>query len=145
MYIKQIFAYIENRPGRLEEFIRVLSDAGIDLVGISLADTTDFGILRAIVDKTDLAVEKLREHGISANVTNVLAAAVPDAPGGLAGALALLRENGISVEYLYSLVRRISDAAVIILKVDRPDEAAALLAEKGARLLGQEDIAADGR
>ncbi len=140
MFIKQISVFIENRHGRLEEFTTLLGENGIDLIALSIADTTNFGILRAIVADNEKALRLVRDHGYTANLTEVLAVAVPDSPGGLAGVLTMLRDGSISIEYLYSFVRRVGKDAIIIFRVDQPEKAAALLQEKGVRLLSQEEI-----
>lgn len=140
MFIKQISVFIENRRGRLEEFTTLLGENGIDLIALSIADTTNFGILRAIVADNERALGLVRDHGYTANLTEVLAVAVPDSPGGLAGVLTMLRDGSISIEYLYSFVRRVGKDAIIIFRVDQPEKAAALLQEKGVRLLSQEEI-----
>lgn len=135
MFIKQISVFLENRKGRMVEFTSLLGQNNIDLVALSIADSTNFGILRAIVDDNDKAVEVLRDGGFTANLTDVLAVAVPDTPGGLSEALATLDGGGISIEYLYSFVRRMGNNAVIIFKVDKPEEAGRLLLESGVHLL----------
>ena len=140
MFIKQISVFIENRHGRLEEFTTLLGENGIDLIALSIADTTNFGILRAIVADNEKALRLVRDHGYTANLTEVLAVAVPDSPGGLAGVLTMLRDGSISIESLYSFVRRVGKDAIIIFRVDQPEKAAALLQEKGVRLLSQEEI-----
>lgn len=140
MYINQISVFIENRQGRLEELTALLGENNVDLIALSIADTTDFGILRAIVSDNSKALALLREHGYTANLTEVLAVAVPDSPGGLSSALQLLREGDISIEYLYSFVRRVGHDAIIIFRVDQPVAAAKLLQEKGVRMLAQDEI-----
>ena len=141
MYIKQISAFIENSHGRLTDFTDILGAEGVDLIALSIADTTNFGILRAIVADSEKAIKAIREKGFTANITEVLAVAVPDVPGGLAGVLALLRDNDISIEYLYSFVRKVGNDAIIIFRVDQPDKTGRLLLEKGIKLLTQEEIA----
>ena len=141
MFVKQITLFIENRPGRLSEFTALLAAHDIDLVAISVADTTHFGILRVIVNDCDRAAEVLRDSGYTVNLTDVLAVAVPDTPGGLAHVMALLYEKQIAIEYLYSLVRRVGHQAVIIVRVDKRQEAVELFVEKGVKLILQSDIA----
>ena len=141
MNIKQISVFIENRHGSLTDFTTLLGENGIDLIALSIADTTNFGILRAIVSDNDKALGIVRDKGYTANLTEVLAVAVPDVPGGLANVLALLRDNDISIEYLYSFVRRVGNDAIIIFRVDQPEKAGNLLIQKGIRLLNQEEIA----
>ena len=141
MLVKQISVFLENKKGRLAKLTRVLGETGIDLIALSIADTTNFGILRAIVSDNEKTLKVVRDKGYTANLTEVLAVAVPDVPGGLAGVLKLLRDNDISVEYLYSFVRRVGNDAIIIFRVDQPERAGNLLRDKGVRLLEQDEIA----
>ena len=134
MFIKQISVFIENRHGRLTEFTKLLGKNDIDLIALSIADTTNFGILRAIVSDNDKALK-------ISNLTEVLAVAVPDVPGGLDGVLQLLSDNDIFIEYLYSFVRRVGNDAIIIFRVDQPERCAQLLKDNGIRILEQNEIA----
>ncbi len=140
MFIRQISVFIENRKGRLAEFCRLLGENGIDMVAVTIADTTSFGILRAIVDDTDKAVKVLREANYAVTVTEVLAVAIDDEPGGLAVALEKLRDAGISVEYLYSFVRHVGDQCVILFRVDDPTHAIKVFNEGGVRLLSFDEV-----
>ncbi|MGI6152088.1 MAG: ACT domain-containing protein [Christensenellales bacterium] len=140
MFIRQISVFIENRKGRLAEFCRLLGEHEIDMIAITIADTTSFGILRAIVDDTDRAVKVLREANYAVTITEVLAVAIDDRPGGLAFALEKLRDAGISVEYLYSFVRHIEGQCVILLRVDDPTLAVKALKDGSVRLLSFEEI-----
>jgi hypothetical protein len=142
MYVKQISIFIENTPGRLADVTRVLADNKIDLVSLSIADTTNFGILRGIVADPDAAREVLAEHGYTVKVTDVLALSVPDKPGGLADILDKLAQKDIALEYMYSFVRRSGDHALIIIRVDKPDEAVRVLAEAGVKTLSQDEVRA---
>ena len=140
MSIKQMSVFLENRLGALAEFTAFLAEKNIDLFAMSLADTTDFGIVRTIVDDTDRALALVKEQGYTANVTPVLAVAVQDTPGGLSSALAALHEGNVSIEYLYSFVRRVNHNAVIIFRVSDAEGAERILLDKGLSLLGQEEI-----
>ena len=140
MCIKQISVFVENRPGSLYEFCDMLGKNGIDLIALSVADTTDFGILRAIVNDNEKALALAKEKGYTASLTDVLAVSVSDSPGGLAGALQALRAGGISIEYLYSLVRRVNHNAIIVFRVENPAEAEKILCATGFTLLSQSDI-----
>lgn len=140
MFVKQISVFLENRQGRLEEWTTLLGQNGVDLIALSIADTTDFGILRAIVNDNEKAIRLMHDSGFTASLVDVLAVAVPDAPDGLARVLRLIKERDISIEYLYSLVRRVGSNAIIIFRVDRPEDAAGLLEENGVRLLTHEQI-----
>ncbi|MEF9878567.1 MAG: acetolactate synthase [Clostridia bacterium] len=140
MYVKQISVFIENTPGRLAHFTKLLGDNHIDLVSLSVADTTHFGILRGIVADYEQAVKLISDNGYTVKLTDVLAVNVADRPGGLADVLKVLAENEIGVEYLYSFVRNAGDHALIIFRVDKLDEAADVLAQAGIKLLSQDEV-----
>jgi hypothetical protein len=142
MSVKQISVFLENRQGALADFCTLLGEEKIDLIALSIADTTDFGLLRAITGNSEAMLRLAKKKGYTAKVTEVLAVAVPDEPGGLAVALNLLRNAGISVEYLYSLVRRINRQAIIVFRVDKPAEAERIFKRQNLRLLGQDEIEA---
>jgi len=142
MYIKQISVFIENTPGRLAEFTHLLGKEQIDLISLSIADTTSFGILRGLVADYERAVRIIANAGYTVRVTDVLAASVPDEPGGLAKVLAILSEKGVSVEYLYSFIRNAGHNALIILRVEEIDKAAALLEAHGVKTLSQDEVSA---
>jgi len=140
MYVKQISVFIENTPGRLADFTKLLGEHQIDLVSLSIADTTHFGILRGIVADYERAEKLISEAGYTVRLTDVLAASVPDEPGGLAKVLGMLSENGISIEYLYSFVRNAGKNALIIFRVEELDRAAQVLTNNSVRLLTQEEV-----
>jgi len=140
--VKQISVFLENSKGRLADMTKTLGDAGIDLLALSIADTTNFGILRAIVNDTDKAMSVLKSEGYTANTTEVLAVIVPDAPGGLANVLALLNNADVNVEYLYSFVRKAGENALILFKVNQVAEAAKVLSDAGMTMLDQAEILA---
>jgi len=140
MYVKQISVFIENLPGKLAHFTKLLGNHHIDLVSLSLADTTHFGILRAIVAEYEEAVRLISENGYTVKLTDVLAVSVPDRPGGLAHVLGMLSAQNIVVEYLYSFFRNVGDHALIIFRVDKLPEAEKILMDAGIKLLGQDDV-----
>jgi len=142
MFVKQISVFIENTPGRLAEVTQILAANNIDLVSLSIADTTNFGILRGIVAEPEKTAALLSEHGYTVKLTDVLAVYVPDKPGGLAQILTMLSNERIALEYLYSFVRNANDFALIIFRVDQPQAARTLLTQAGVKLLTQRDIAA---
>lgn len=141
MFVKQISVFLENRQGRLAEFTSILSKNSIDLIAISVADTANFGIIRAVVaGDYEKATSVLHENGYTANLTDVLAVGVPDEPGGLAKVLQLLDAENVSIKYLYSLVRRVGDDAVLIFRVDDNEKTAALFAQNGIKMLSHSEI-----
>ena len=127
MKVEQISIFIENKSGRLAEITRILGEASINIRALSLADTTDFGILRLIVDNVEKAKDVLKERGFTVNKTEVVAVEVPDRPGGLATILQTLDAGQINVEYMYAFVERCGGNAVIIFRFDETDKAIAAL------------------
>lgn len=140
MKVQQISIFIENIPGRLAEVSRVLGKAGVNIRALSLADTSDFGVLRLIVDKTDRAKEVLAEHQFTVTKTDVVAVEVPDRPLGLAEILEILDLAGITVDYLYAFLERMGDNAVIIFRFDNVDEAVKILQQAGIKILPGERV-----
>ena len=138
--VKQISVFLENKKGRVAELTRVLADHHIDLIALSISDTTEFGILRCIVSDTDAAVHASREAGFTTSTTQVLAVEVPDHPGGLAAVMDCLKAGEISVEYLYSFVRKTDENALIIFRVDDQERAISVLESSGVKLLSQEQV-----
>ena len=140
MSVKQISIFMENRPGRISAVTKLLGEGGIDIRAMALADTTDFGILRIIVDDEEKCVKLLSEAGYSARATAVVAVGFDDKPGALASVMQVLYENNISVEYMYSFISKEAGKAYIMLRVDDNDAAAAALEEKGFTLLNSGDL-----
>lgn len=140
MHVKQISVFIENTPGKLAAFTKLLGENGIDLVSLSVADTTNFGILRGIVADYERAVQLIADNGYTVKLTDVLAVKVPDTPGGLAEVLDALADNNIVVEYLYSFVRSAGNHALIIFRVDQLEEAEAILEKAGVQMLSQQEV-----
>ncbi len=142
MLVEQIAVFLENKSGRLAEITRILAENGINIRALSVADTADFGILRLIVDKVDLAKEVLRQGGFTVGKTYVLAVEVPDKTGGLAGVLKVAHGEGLNVEYMYAFVNKSGANAVLIFRFDDMDKALTVLKEKGLTLLTGEQICA---
>lgn len=138
--IKQISVFVENKKGRLAKITDVLGQGGIDLIALSIADTTNFGIMRCIVSDPDKAIALLKNGGFTASTTDVIVAEVTDKPGGLAHVLSLLDKADISVEYLYSFVRTRSENALILFRVEDITAATDALLKGGVKLLSEEDI-----
>lgn len=140
MKVEQISIFIENKSGRLAEVTRILGEAGVNIRALSLADTSDFGILRLIVDRTDLAKSTLKDQGFTVNKTEVIAVEVPDRPSGLYGILQALDEGGVNVEYMYAFVERCGENAVIIFRFDDPEEAIRVLVGHDIKVLEGERV-----
>ena len=140
MKVEQISIFIENKSGRLAEVSRTLGEAGVNIRALSLADTSDFGILRLIVDKTDLAKSALKERGFTVSKTEVVAVEVPDRPMGLSGILQILDRSEVNVEYMYAFVERCGENAVIIFRFDEPEAAIEVLTQNGVKVLEGERV-----
>lgn len=138
--IKQISVFVENKKGRLAKITEVLGQGGVDLVALSIADTTNFGIMRCIVSDPEKAIAMLKNNGFTASTTDVIVAEVTDQPGGLAQVLRLLDQADISVEYLYSFVRTPNTNALILFRVEDIDTATKALQNGGIKLLSEQDI-----
>ena len=140
MFIDQISVFMENQKGRLSSLTRILADNGIDLVALSIADTADYGIMRAIVNDTPGAEKALRAAGFMVSTTRVLGVVVPDTPGGLSDVLEIFSRGDVSVEYLYSFVRHQGKNALIMFKVTPVEKAVELLEKAGIELVTQEQV-----
>lgn len=134
MFIKQISVFLENKSGRLAAVARLLAEEKINIRALSIADTSDFGILRLIVDQPDKACEALKRGGFTVSATEVLAVAVPDTPGALAPALAVLEAADINIEYLYAFVAKCADLAMVLFKVSDTERAKAVLRKAGFKV-----------
>lgn len=140
MHVKQISVFIENSPGTLADFTALLGRENIDLVSLSIADTTHFGILRAIVADHERAVKIIGDAGYTVRLTDVIAASVPDTPGGLSQVLHILSAANIEIEYLYSFVRSAGKNALIVFRVGELEKAAQVLKAQNIQLLTQEEV-----
>ncbi|MDD2401532.1 MAG: amino acid-binding protein [Clostridia bacterium] len=133
--IKQISLFLENKEGRLARVCHVLGDNKINIRALSLADTTDFGVLRLIVNEPEKAYEVLKENKFAVSVTDVLAMEVSDSPGGLAGTLERLDEAEINVEYMYAFLGTTAEQALVIICVENPQEAIHVIRKAGIKVL----------
>ena len=138
--IKQISVFVENKMGRMAEITKTIGEAGVDIRALSVADTSDFGILRLIADRPEEAVESLRKAGITVTLTDVVAVGVDDIPGGLASAIEAISNAEINIEYMYAFISRTGGKAYVILRVDNIESAATALEQRGIQLLSGEEI-----
>ncbi len=135
MQVEQISVFLENKAGRLSEVTGILSEAGVNIRALALADTSDFGVLRLIVDHNDRAVAALKENGFTVGKTEVVAVLVQDRPGGLHSILERLRSGDVNVEYMYSYVRQSGKDAIMIFRFDNIEAASQLLKNSGFTVL----------
>lgn len=142
MYVKQLSVFVENKFGRISEIINALAENSIDISALSLADTSEFGILRLIVDKPELAVDVLKEEGVIVKLNDVLAIAIDDVPGGLAKALTVLTDANVVIEYMYAFIGKADGKAMTVIRVDDEPKAIDALNKGGITLLTTDDISA---
>ena len=140
MVAKQLSVFIENRQGRLGEVLNVLKDNGVNILSLSLADTTEYGLLRLIVNNPALGKEKLTDDGFSTMITDVLVLKITHEAGSLQGLLKILSDNDINIEYMYGLSIDGAEASVV-LKTSDLSKADKVLADKGVQTLSSEEIA----
>lgn len=137
---KQISVFLENKSGRLAHVTRVLGDAGINIRALSIADTSDFGILRLIVSDPLKAHQILKEAGFTVSETEVIAVRMPDAPGGLASVLDQMSDENLNIEYLYAFLGMTGSDALVIFKVEDIKKAKTAFKQKGINFLEGEDL-----
>lgn len=137
---KQISVFLENKAGRLAHVTKVLGDAGINIRALSIADTSDFGILRIIVNDPEKAYKILKEAGFTVSETEVIAVQVPDSPGGLATVLEQMSDANLNIEYLYAFLGTSGDNALVIFKVEDFAKARDTFIEKGIKFLDEKQL-----
>jgi len=140
MYTKQVSIFLENKKGRLADVTKVLSDEGVNIRALSLAETTDYGVLRLIVSDLERCMSALRAHGLAAQATDVIAVEVPDRPGGLHGVVETLDREGLNIEYMYAFVEKNGDNAIVFFKIDDGARAVDTLEREGILVLPEETI-----
>lgn len=143
MTVKQLSVFVENQPGKMAEITAILQRNSIDIRALSIADTTNFGVLRLIVDRAGTAADALKEAGFTVSLTKVIAVGVTDAPGGLATVMAVLSQGGITVEYMYAFISRELGTAYVILRTDDTDRALQILATNQIPILTEKEIGSE--
>ncbi len=135
MIINQISIFVENKPGRLAEILGVLSQNGVDIRALSIADTTDFGILRLIVDDSKKAYSVLKENGYVVSITEVIGVCLTDKPGALKAVMDVLNQNNISVEYVYAFIGGNKGEALVVFKVADNTQAIEVFKKNGIKVI----------
>ena len=138
--VYQISVFLENRAGQFAEITGILAESKIDLRAISIAETTDYGVLRMIVDNAEKATAILMQHGYLMSMTPVLVIAVPDQPGGVAAVLATLAEGNIDIEYMYSLFTHKEGKSYIVFRVAENEKFVELLKSHGLTACTNEEL-----
>ncbi len=139
MYVKQLSVFLENREGRLEEALKILKDNAINIISLSLADTSDFGLLRLIVSDPDKARTVLRENRFSSQVGDIIAIRISHTVGSLSEVLGAVTEAGINIEYMYTLSVGVEGAS-LALKTSDLEKTAEVIAEQSVHVYTQEEL-----
>jgi len=135
MKVEQLSVFLENKSGRLSQVTAILFESNINILALTLLDTSEFGVMRLIVDDTDLALQALKDCGFTVSKTEVVAVQVVDHPGGLHKVLNILKDVDINVEYMYDFVRHIDGDAILIFRFDDMSRSIQTLREKGVPII----------
>ncbi len=138
--LKQISLFVENKPGRMAKVSKTLSDAGVNIRAMTIAEAGDFGVIRMVVDNSEMGYQVLRDSGFTVSMTDVLAVEMKDVPGGLYEIVNALGDNDINVDYAYAFVTAKAEKAMLILRVDDIVTARAVLISKGVNVTSKEEI-----
>jgi len=140
MKVEQISIFLENKPGGLEKVTKILKDANINIRTLAVADTSDFGIVRLIVNNVETATRVLKENGFTVSRTTVVAVEVPDRPGGLHSILEVIAKANINIAYMYAFVEKSGENAVMLFRFDEQDRAIDALVKNGIKVLPGEKL-----
>lgn len=140
MAIKQLSVFVENKKGTLVEITEAISNAGVDIRAMLLADTQDFGILRLVVSDAEKAAAALKNANCMVTINDVVAVCVGDTAGNLSQVVRLMTDNGIDIEYMYAFITISKQYAYVVFRVEDNDYVSKLLEDNGVKLVTQEDI-----
>ena len=140
MSVKQLSVFLENKEGKLKKAVNAMSQAGINIRALSIADSSKYGILRLIVSDNEKAIEALEKDGFIVKENEVLLLTVPDEPNGLNSTLAVFDEKGINLEYLYAFVSNKTDEALVVMRLEDMEKAVEALEANNIKILETEDI-----
>ncbi len=138
MIIKQLSVFLEDRSGRLTELTKILTENDVNITALSVAETADYGIVRMVVGRPDVAKQALEKAGFSVGLTDVVCVSMPDKPGGLYTILSILAEDDINVDYMYAFSNK--DVALAVIRSTEMEKVIAVLEKNELSLLSQSDI-----
>jgi hypothetical protein len=138
--IKQISLFVENKPGRMAKVSKTLSDAGVNIRALTVAEAGDFGVIRMVVDDPDKGYQVLHDNGFTVSETEVLAVEMKDIPGGLYEIVNTLGESNVNVDYAYAFVTTKAERALLIIRVDNLEKAREVLSDAGVKLATKDEI-----
>lgn len=139
-YVDQLSIFLENKEGRLLNTLDIIEELKINIRALSIADTSEFGILRLIVTDPEMVKEKLEEKDFIVKITKVVAVSIDDEPGGLNKILRLLKDNDINLEYLYAFVEQKTYHAIVLLRLENMEDGLKVLENGGAEIISSDDI-----
>lgn len=140
MFIKQVSVFVENKSGKIADVIKILSDHKINMYALSVADSDTFGILRLIVEKPEEAYKALKANNITVKITRVIGVNIDNNPGGLSSVLALIKENGIDVNYLYAFSSKVSKDAIVLMRFNEDEKALEVLKKNNVSLVNPDAL-----
>ena len=140
MFIKQLSVFVENTHGRLAEITKTIAKAGIDIRALSISDTTEFGILRLVVDKPYDAEKTLKDAGLTVSLTDVIAVGVPDKTGGFAETICAIADEEVGVEYMYTFLSKERNKTYLIMRVLDTAKAIDALTKNGYEILSEDGV-----
>ena len=141
MSVKQLSVFLENKEGKLKKAVNAMSQAGVNIRALSIADSSKYGILRLIVSDNETAINALKEEKFTVKETDVIVVGVKDEPNGLNTMLEILEKESINVEYLYAFVSSKTEEAIVVVKIENYEDGVKALENAGANLLSEEDLA----
>jgi hypothetical protein len=140
MNVTQLSVFMENKPGHLQNVLKILADENINIITLTIAETSDFGILRMIVGDPEKAAQTLKKNHITCSTTDVLAIEIEDRPGSLHNAVETFRKKDLNIEYMYAFTEKRNDMAVMIFRFDDIEAAKEALSESGINIVRKIDI-----
>jgi len=140
MSFTQVSVFIENKPGHLQRVLKILSDEKVNIITLTIAETSDFGILRMIVNSSKKAYEILRANNITCSTTEVLALEIDDVPGALCKAIGTFAEHDLNIEYMYTFNEKRNNKCVMVFRFENIDVAQKILKEAGYIVLDEKEI-----
>lgn len=140
MNVTQLSVFIENKPGHLQNVLKILADEKINIATLTIADSTDYGVLRLIVNDPRRGLEVLKQNEITCSITDVLAIEIDDSPGSLLKAIDTFSERDLNIEYMYAFTQKRGDKAVMIFRFEDIDTAKTALREEGYSIVKKIDI-----
>jgi hypothetical protein len=140
MNVTQVSVFIENKPGHLQTVLKILGDQNINIVTLTIAETSDFGILRLIVSDPQKAQDILRKENITCSITDVLAIEIGDEAGSLYNAIDTFSKNNLNIEYMYAFTEKRGNKAVMIFRFDDVETAKDILKKEGYNIVNKIDI-----